>query len=458
MAMDSRFDTWSKAEVNIESRRRFEAAQVLISLSIPARVWSREATSRHHESSVAGDARRRRVRRLSRQGLVHARGRQVGLRPRAVLNAAVRPAQTARHAARQLVEFTRVYVGAGIARARREPHAAAVVRADVAQVGAQGHYLCLIHIRISIFDPTDRSALHYPCSFIIRVRSLSMFDRRRVRRSIGSSTPSTATPPTTCRRASSVRRCMTSSASPRRRRIRSRCCRRATWTAAVVVCTWHATTTVRVRVGMWCATGRPLWWRVVHLMSRLCRPHLESYRRRSTMRTMAGRSTVPSFRDSWRSSSSPRSPHGALSRVGGSSSQRSTCAAPRRHVAMAATVIGIGPSIACPRGSRRVPVSSTPASLLYPAELHSIISSLCARDFMNSLLAGVLRGVTDEQRAPRIARRWLTAHARRSVPPAGTPARSRRDRARSRQIAPRCCSAQRATRRHARNATTTFTP
>ena len=34
MAMDSRFDSWSKAEVNIESRRRFEAAQVLISLMI----------------------------------------------------------------------------------------------------------------------------------------------------------------------------------------------------------------------------------------------------------------------------------------------------------------------------------------------------------------------------------------------------------------------------------------
>ena len=37
MAMDSRFDSWSKAEVNIESRRRFEAAQVLIFLRRLAR-------------------------------------------------------------------------------------------------------------------------------------------------------------------------------------------------------------------------------------------------------------------------------------------------------------------------------------------------------------------------------------------------------------------------------------
>ncbi len=56
-----------------------------------------------------------------------------------------------------------------------------------------------------------------------------------------------------------------------------------------------------------------------------------------------------------------------------------------------------------------------------------ILTASAAIDYsMDGLLAGVLRGAADEQHAPRIAHRRLTAHARRSVPPAGTP-RSRRD-------------------------------
>ena len=57
MAMDSRFDTWSKAEVNIESRRRFEAAQVLISLSVPREFGHarRSLVTMNHPSQATRD-------------------------------------------------------------------------------------------------------------------------------------------------------------------------------------------------------------------------------------------------------------------------------------------------------------------------------------------------------------------------------------------------------------------
>ena len=77
MSMDSRFDTWSKAEINVESRRRYEAAQATLididhcrrmhidhCIMMPPAVRSRARDARVRYASVgaarfgAGDARR----------------------------------------------------------------------------------------------------------------------------------------------------------------------------------------------------------------------------------------------------------------------------------------------------------------------------------------------------------------------------------------------------------------